>query len=816
MQQIPTFLPVKSDTPSADQSSLESPPSYGEIEPPKKSSLWRWLGTATLVSVIVIGAMVFGIKVIRKPTANKSNVPVQRADLEQFSQKAALINTDDANRVVINSILHATNGVVLTPSAEPTNAVAGQLYLNETSNILYYYNGLSYAALAIDSGDICRNANATCGFTNLNQVNQLIQNASIALQLPQNLLVTASPTFAALTLSNGQIALGTNTLKIATGSTALTFTLPPNLGTASQCLIGNGNGSLSFSSCAMGSGTAFIQGGNSLAATAVLGTNDNFGLSLEVNNVTVASFTNTGAALFKNVSNSTTAFQVQNVAGTSVFNVDSINSRVGIGTASPGQMLEVVTGNIYANGGDILVNQGAKLSVDGAPNTYIRSPSANVLGFYTSNALQAQIASSGATLFKNSTNSTTALQVQNAAGSTTVFNVDTTNNRVGIGTASPLYNLQVTGSADDWIAKFTNTLGTATNVGRGLVVEAGDAAVATHRALEIRDKDGTAKLTVLSAGNVGIGTTAPTNELEIKDNDADSEAIISLRHTQAGTTDFNIRAGTNFVITDVTNGTNPFLIGSNAPSSSLVIEGTTGNVGIGTATTTAKLNVGGVTGSTVAVIINNGTSTGDILRLQDNGSSVFTVADGGGITATGSLTITGNILPASASTIDLGSSSAEFDELYIADDNGIRLGLDQDATLAYDELTDDRVELTGTGASLFIEDRLSLGVQTQTLTDDGTANDALTPTATYVRIDVDETANVGVPDLTISETGAKDGQLLAIVNNEQDGSNDTFTITNSAGVVHLPGGATLTLGPNDSVTLIYMSDRWVTLSSSNN
>ena len=46
------------------------------------------------------------------------------------------------------------------------------------------------------------------------------------------------------------------------------------------------------------------------------------------------------------------------------------------------------------------------------------------------------IDATGQTTFQNKTDSVTALQVQNAAGNS-VLNVDTVNNRVGIGTASP-------------------------------------------------------------------------------------------------------------------------------------------------------------------------------------------------------------------------------------------------------------------------------------------------------------------------------------------------------------------------------------------
>ncbi|MEK7783930.1 MAG: hypothetical protein AAB658_00725, partial [Chloroflexota bacterium] len=110
-----------------------------------------------------------------------------------------------------------------------------------------------------------------------------------------------------------------------------------------------------------------------------------------------------------------------------------------------------------------------------------------------------------------------------------------------------------------------------------------------------------------------------------------------------------------------------------------------------------------------------------------------------GTFASGTITVTGNVLPEAAGTRDLGSATVEWATLFMDDDTGIEFGLDQDVKIVYDETTDDRLEIAngagaGTQADLWIEDRLSLGLQVQTLSDDGIANDALTPTASYVHI----------------------------------------------------------------------------------
>lgn len=68
----------------------------------------------------------------------------------------------------------------------------------------------------------------------------------------------------------------------------------------------------------------------------------------------------------------------------------------------------------------------------------IGSNDANSLAFETNNTTQATIASGGAVNFQNSTNSTNAFRIQNAAGSNTLFAVDTTNARVTISSGTSI------------------------------------------------------------------------------------------------------------------------------------------------------------------------------------------------------------------------------------------------------------------------------------------------------------------------------------------------------------------------------------------
>ncbi len=129
------------------------------------------------------------------------------------------------------------------------------------------------------------------------------------------------------------------------------------------------NGSNQIASCnATGSGVAFVQGGNSFTAPAVLGTNDGNSLSFETNNTTQATIAVGGATTFKNSANSTAAFQVQNATSSAVFGVDTTNQRLGVNTATPGALLEVRQSNLTPG---TVSNSAASPNVTGSGTAFL-------------------------------------------------------------------------------------------------------------------------------------------------------------------------------------------------------------------------------------------------------------------------------------------------------------------------------------------------------------------------------------------------------------------------------------------------------------
>lgn len=121
-----------------------------------------------------------------------------------------------ANRQVnINGQLRVNNSLVLSPSAAPTNPLTGQLYLDDQNNQLYYYNGTAFIDVATGAQITQLQSEITSGGSQdiaigagLGRDGGTLINTGV-LALPQDLLVSAAPTFAglnlgsALTVANG-------------------------------------------------------------------------------------------------------------------------------------------------------------------------------------------------------------------------------------------------------------------------------------------------------------------------------------------------------------------------------------------------------------------------------------------------------------------------------------------------------------------------------------------------------------------------------------------------------------------------------------
>lgn len=152
-----------------------------------------------------------------------------------------------------------------------------------------------------------------------------------------------------------------------------------------------------------------------------------------------------GATTFRNQTDSTTAFQIQNAAGTPYFIADSTTTKVTIGTSSTAASSLTVNGATgtdivklipgaggAADTGYINVNNRARFGYDGS-NVRIDDSGIGkgfLLNLSSNNVFS--VSSIGAATFKNGTNSVAAFQIQNANGSS-LLGVDTSNQKVTSG-----------------------------------------------------------------------------------------------------------------------------------------------------------------------------------------------------------------------------------------------------------------------------------------------------------------------------------------------------------------------------------------------
>ena len=106
----------------------------------------------------------------------------------------------------------------------------------------------------------------------------------------------------------------------------------------------------------------------------------------------------------------------------------------------------------------------------------------------------------------------------------------------------------------------------------------------------------------------------------------------------------------------------------------------------------ANLLTGGDTTIATGDVANGAISTA---KLADDAVTAAKIDDDGTGFQMADLTIGTALLPDAVGGADIGSTSAEFGDIFIADDKAIKFGNGQDATIEYDEDGDDQLKIGG-------------------------------------------------------------------------------------------------------------------------
>ena len=233
-------------------------------------------------------------------------------------------------------------------------------------------------------------------------------------------------------------------------------------------------------------------------------------------------------------------------------------------------------------------------------------------------------------------------------------------------------------------------------------------------------------------------------------------------------------SGTNTITIEPNNADKLYFIKNSSGQTVIFNQGTGGTVGNGRAVS--------ITNGFGAIIFADGTGTGatvtDLTALFTTSQAIDNVVIGGttpaAITGT-TITATTSILPDASGGADIGSTSAEFGDIYIADDKKIKFGSDQDVSIEYDEDGTDSLLISGGDVTLSDDKKLFFGTDKDVsieYDEDGT--DTLLISGGDITIADDKKLNFGT-DKDVSIEYDEDGNNTMLVTGDvvfADGTTD--------------------------------------------
>jgi hypothetical protein len=172
---------------------------------------------------------------------------------------------------------------------------------------------------------------------------------------------------------------------------------------------------------------------------------------------------------------------------------------------------------------------------------------------------------------------------------------------VGIGTATPVSNCRLTLQSSN-TARFAITDGTTT---ANIWPTGGNLYISTETASDlILITNANERMRILSGGNVGIGTSSPTNKLHIYT--SDNEPVL-IQGTTAGTW-LNFQSSTSNLLSIGADGTRGIGFYNRTTSVDLMTINNVGNLGIGTTSPLTKLDIANTQASGITMRFDTSTS----------------------------------------------------------------------------------------------------------------------------------------------------------------------------------------------------------------
>ncbi|HSX35580.1 MAG TPA: hypothetical protein VLH84_01440 [Patescibacteria group bacterium] len=268
--------------PSSDSGALSLQPTSLSDEPmpsaqrPKGNVALRFLKRADLILVLllVVGAVGLIVSTSLRKSHNgaqlnnaTNNFKTQQIPLSGFIANEQGVSFGSSS-VQINGSLKLNNGLIITPGVQPSTPASGQLYFDQNTDQLAYYNGTSFVPLSADT-QVVKSINGITGAITLGGGLSVVGN-----QLVSSTGVTSiGGKTGAITVGSGLVI--TNNSLQSNGVISLVSGTPANLSVAND-----GNGNYTVSNVGSGSGTVTSSGGAVNGQIALFTTSQNIEASL--------------------------------------------------------------------------------------------------------------------------------------------------------------------------------------------------------------------------------------------------------------------------------------------------------------------------------------------------------------------------------------------------------------------------------------------------------------------------------------------------------------------------------------------------------
>jgi hypothetical protein len=208
----------------------------------------------TLAAVLILGFMNR-----KKPVASVAeDYKTIQIPLNGFVASVLNGSKFDERSVAINGSLTVNGGLIVAPSVQPNTPTSGQIYFDQNTNQLAYYNGTGYIALTSQGASV-QSLGGASGAITLGGGLSIVGNQLTA-SFPQQVTTTSTPGVTSVGGLNGDITLGPG-LKSAGAGIQNAGVVTLSAGTPNLIIANDGDGNLTISNVGGGSGTVTSTGG---------------------------------------------------------------------------------------------------------------------------------------------------------------------------------------------------------------------------------------------------------------------------------------------------------------------------------------------------------------------------------------------------------------------------------------------------------------------------------------------------------------------------------------------------------------------------